>query len=131
MYNFNTMTISNCFNQLVNILPNGFWLKYWLKKIHLNHLVFLLELPTNFFPHIQRLNKVFIFYIFNSKYYLLKASLICTIFSCLSILKILTSRKVVFLTDSSSSDSLNFFTATRLYYIFLKTYFVIFLISTF
>lgn len=48
-------------------------------------------------------------------YYLLNASLSRTIFSCLSSLSIFTSRIVVFLTTSSSSElSLNFFTATMI-----------------
>ena len=44
--------------------------------------------------------------------YFLKASIKVTIFSYLSVLSILTSLKVVFLTISSSSDSLNFLIAT-------------------
>ena len=55
--------------------------------------------------------------------YFLKASINCTMFSCFSILNIFTSLHVVFLTMSSSSDSLNFLIATvemkRSYY--LKT----------
>ena len=41
----------------------------------------------------------------------LNASVKLTMFGCLNILKILTSRSVVFLSTSSSSDSLNFFIA--------------------
>lgn len=44
--------------------------------------------------------------------YRLKASLSWTMFSCRSMRSIFTSRMVVFLTISSSSDSLNFLMAT-------------------
>ena len=44
--------------------------------------------------------------------YFLKQSTSVTMFSCLRLLSILTSLKVVFFTISSSSDSLNFLMAT-------------------
>jgi len=44
--------------------------------------------------------------------YRLKASLSCTMLSCLNIRSNFTSRRMLFLTKSSSSDSLNFLIAT-------------------
>ena len=45
--------------------------------------------------------------------YFLNASISVTMLSCLRVLNILTSLRVVFLTTSSSSDSLNFLMATE------------------
>lgn len=106
MDNVELVTETNCLKKLVNVLLDIFFrdailmLFYNFKKVFIH--VFKYEEQSPFSRLMMN--------------YLLKASFNSMIFGCFSILNIFTSLSIVFLTVSSSSESLNFLIATKMSY---------------